>query len=334
MKINPDYLFIELELIVRNILITGGAGFIGSHLVEKLLEEKSWKVYCIDNFDAFYDPKIKRKNIAVALKNSNFNLLEGDIRDVAFLEKVFKNSFEAIVHLAAKAGVRPSIESPLLYEDVNIKGTYNLLEKAKEHAVKQFVFAGSSSVYGENPRTPWTETDFVLNPISPYAATKVSCELIGHTYSHLYNIRFISLRFFTVFGPRQRPDLAIHKFFKLIDSGQPIPFFGDGSTSRDYTFVNDIVQGIRAAIEYDKSFYEVINLGNNRTIKLLQLIEAIETVLNKKAILNKMPMQAGDVPHTFADISKAIELLNYQPVTTLEKGLLAFKDWYFNVNNN
>ncbi len=271
----------------------------------------------------------KRKNISAALKNSNFKLLEGDIRDVSFLEVVFKNTYDVIVHLAAKAGVRPSIESPLMYEDVNIKGTFNLLEKAREHAVKQFVFAGSSSVYGENPRTPWSESDFVLNPISPYAATKVSCELIGHTYAHLYKIRFISLRFFTVFGPRQRPDLAIHKFFKLIDSGQPIPFFGDGATSRDYTFVSDIVQGICAAIEYDKSIYEVINLGNNRTIKLLQLIGAIETVLNKKAILNKMPMQAGDVPHTFADITKATKLLNYHPVTSLEKGILAFKEWYF-----
>lgn len=314
---------------MKKILVTGGAGFIGSTLVEKLLNENNWEVYCLDCFDTFYDPHIKRKNISSSLLNKNFRLLEGDIRDNAFLEKVFVTKFDAVVHIAARAGVRPSIENPLLYEDVNVKGTINLLEKAKEHNIKQFVFASSSSVYGVNPRTPWSEDDYVLNPISPYAATKVSCELIGHTYAHLYNIRFIALRFFTVFGPRQRPDLAIHKFFKLIDNGKPIPFFGDGSTSRDYTFVQDIVQGIRNAIDYDKSLFEVVNLGNSRTVTLLELISAIEASVGKKAILDKLPNQPGDVPITFANVSKAKKLLDYSPSTSLNEGLEEFKSWYF-----
>jgi len=314
---------------LKKILVTGGAGFIGSTLVEKLLNENNWEVYCLDCFDTFYDPHIKRKNISSSLLNKNFRLLEGDIRDNAFLEKIFVTKFDAVVHIAARAGVRPSIENPLLYEDVNVKGTINLLEKAKEHNIKQFVFASSSSVYGVNPRTPWSEDDYVLNPISPYAATKVSCELIGHTYAHLYNIRFIALRFFTVFGPRQRPDLAIHKFFKLIDNGKPIPFFGDGSTSRDYTFVQDIVQGIRNAIDYDKSLFEVVNLGNSRTVTLLELISAIEASVGKKAILDKLPNQPGDVPITFANVSKAKKLLDYSPSTSLNEGLEEFKSWYF-----
>ncbi|HNR19543.1 MAG TPA: GDP-mannose 4,6-dehydratase [Bacteroidia bacterium] len=314
---------------MKKILVTGGAGFIGSTLVEKLLNENNWEVYCLDCFDTFYDPHIKRKNISSSLLNKNFRLLEGDIRDNAFLEKIFVTKFDAVVHIAARAGVRPSIENPLLYEDVNVKGTINLLEKAKEHNIKQFVFASSSSVYGVNPRTPWSEDDYVLNPISPYAATKVSCELIGHTYAHLYNIRFIALRFFTVFGPRQRPDLAIHKFFKLIDNGKPIPFFGDGSTSRDYTFVQDIVQGIRNAIDYDKSLFEVVNLGNSRTVTLLELISAIEASVGKKAILDKLPNQPGDVPITFANVSKAKKLLDYSPSTSLNEGLEEFKSWYF-----
>lgn len=313
---------------MKKILVTGGAGFIGSTLVERLLNENNWEVYCLDCFDTFYDPHTKRKNISSALLNRNFRLLEGDIRDLDFLEKVFAIKFDAIVHIAARAGVRPSIENPLLYEDVNVKGTINLLEKAKDHNVKQFVFASSSSVYGVNPRTPWSEDDYVLNPISPYAATKVSCELIGHAYSHLYNIRFVALRFFTVFGPRQRPDLAIHKFFKLIDNGKPIPFFGDGNTSRDYTFVQDIVDGVRNAIDYDKSLTEVINLGNSRTVTLLELISAIEKSVGKKAILDKLPNQPGDVPITFANVSKAKKLLNYSPSTTLEEGLEEFKLWY------
>lgn len=313
---------------MKKVLVTGGAGFIGSNLCDALLANGLYEVHCLDVFDDFYDPTIKRNNISEALKNKNFFLLEGDIRDIAFIDKIFQQPFDIIVHLAARAGVRPSIENPLLYEDVNIKGTVNLLEKAKEKNIKQFVFAGSSSVYGINPNTPWSENDFVLKPISPYASTKVSCELIGHTYSHLYGIRFISLRFFTVFGPRQRPDLAIHKFFKLIRQSKPIPFFGNGETSRDYTFVGDIVNGIIAAMHYDKSNYEIINLGNNRTINLNMLITAIEKEAGKKAILEKLPDQPGDVPHTFADIAKAKELLNYSPATTLEEGLIAFRKWF------
>jgi len=313
---------------LKKVLVTGGAGFIGSNLCDALLANGLYEVYCLDMFDDFYDPTIKRNNISEALKNKNFFLLEGDIRDTAFIDKIFQQPFDIIVHLAARAGVRPSIENPLLYEDVNIKGTLNLLEKAKEKNIKQFVFAGSSSVYGINPNTPWSENDFVLKPISPYASTKVACELTGHTYSHLYGIRFISLRFFTVFGPRQRPDLAIHKFFKLIRQSKPIPFFGNGETSRDYTFVGDIVNGIIAAMHYDKSNYEIINLGNNRTITLNMLITAIEKEAGKKAILKKLPDQPGDVPHTFADITKSKELLNYSPATTLEEGLIAFRKWF------
>lgn len=313
---------------LKNILVTGGAGFIGSHLCDLLLAEKLWRVHCIDSFDNFYNPETKKQNINAALKNENFILHQGDIRDTPFLEKIFQQSFDVIVHLAARAGVRPSIEQPLLYEDVNIKGTLNLLEKAREKNIRQFVFAGSSSVYGVNPNTPWSEDDFVLKPISPYASTKVAGELTGHTYTHLYGIRFISLRFFTVFGPRQRPDLAIHKFYKLMSENKSIPFYGNGETSRDYTFVGDIVKGIRAAIDYDKSPYEIINLGNSRTVTLNQLISHIENVSGNKAKLEKLPEQPGDVPHTYANISKAQRLLNYKPETSLEEGLKEFKKWF------
>lgn len=318
---------------LKNILVTGGAGFIGSHLCDLLLAEKQWKVHCIDSFDSFYNPETKKQNINTALKNENFILHQGDIRDTAFLEKVFQQSFDVIVHLAARAGVRPSIEQPLLYEDVNIKGTLNLLEKAREKNIRQFVFAGSSSVYGVNPNTPWSEDDFVLKPISPYASTKVAGELTGHTYTHLYGIRFISLRFFTVFGPRQRPDLAIHKFYKLMSENKSIPFYGNGETSRDYTYVGDIVKGIRAAIDYDKSPYEIINLGNSRTVTLNQLISLIENVSGNKAKLEKLPEQPGDVPHTYANISKAQRLLNYKPETSLEEGLKEFKKWFDTVHS-
>lgn len=313
---------------MRNVLITGGAGFIGSHLCELLLAEKKWKVHCLDSFDDFYNPEIKKRNISEAIKDKNFILHQGDIRDMAFLENVFRHSFDVIVHLAARAGVRPSIEQPLLYEEVNIRGTLNLLEKAREKNITQFVFAGSSSVYGVNPNTPWSEDDFVLKPISPYASTKVSCELTGHTYTHLYGIRFISLRFFTVFGPRQRPDLAIHKFYKLMSEEKPIPFFGNGETSRDYTYIADIVKGIRAAIDYNKSMYEIINLGNNRTITLNQLISQLEKTSEHTAKLQRLPEQPGDVPHTYANISKAQRLLNYKPETTFEEGLKEFKKWF------
>ncbi|MBS1763455.1 MAG: GDP-mannose 4,6-dehydratase [Bacteroidetes bacterium] len=313
---------------MKNVLVTGGAGFIGSHLCDFLLAEKKWKVHCLDAFDNFYNPEIKKQNISASLTNENFVLHQGDIRDTKFLENVFSNHFDVIVHLAARAGVRPSIEQPLLYEDVNIRGTLNLLEKAREKNIRQFVFAGSSSVYGVNPNTPWSEDDFVLKPISPYASTKVAGELTGHTYTHLYGIRFISLRFFTVFGPRQRPDLAIHKFYRLMTENKTIPFFGNGETSRDYTFVGDIVKGIRAAMDYNQSQYEIINLGNSRTVTLKQLISHIENISGHKAILQQLPEQPGDVPHTFANISKAKRLLDYKPETSLEEGLKEFKKWF------
>ena len=247
-------------------LITGGAGFIGSHLVETLLAEDA-RVTIVDNFDPFYPRAQKLANLANSCRHPNFRLIEGDICDPRVLRTIVA-PYDCIVHLAGKGGVRPSIKDPLAYQQVNVGGTQNLLEFARECAVPQFIFASSSSVYGVNPNTPWNESDHVLLPVSPYASTKVSGELLGHVYSHLYNIRFIALRFFTVYGPRQRPDLAIRKFAEMILAGRPIPFFGDGSSSRDYTYVDDIVGGIRAAIDYRASSYEVINLGNNRTVTL------------------------------------------------------------------
>ena len=258
----------------RNILVTGGAGFIGSHLVEKLLAEKIWNVTALDNFNGFYTPEIKRANIAASLENPDFKLYEADICDAETLQNIFaENNFDAIVHLAAWAGVRPSLMNPKLYAQVNINGTLNLLDLAKEFSVKQFVFGSSSSVYGINSKIPFSEDDKIQQPISPYAATKAAGELLCHTFSHLYDIRTVCLRFFTVYGARQRPDLAIHKFSKLIYEGKPIPVFGDGSTRRDYTYVDDIIQGVRAAIDYDKSNYEIFNLGESQTIELSNLIE-------------------------------------------------------------
>lgn len=247
-----------------NIVVTGGAGFIGSHLIDRLLEE-GHTVINIDYFDLFYDESIKRENIKGHLDYNSYTLHEIDIREKDSLNKGVPIDTDVIVHLAAKAGVRPSIEDPIAYQEVNVAGTQNMLEVAKEKNIKQFVFASSSSVYGENPKVPWKEDDAVLQPISPYASTKVSGELLGHVYSHLYDIRFLALRFFTVYGPRQRPDLAIHKFLKLMSEGKEIILYGDGSTRRDYTYIDDIVDGVMSAIEYKNSKYEVINLGNNQT---------------------------------------------------------------------
>lgn len=314
----------------KRAIVTGGAGFIGSHLVEKLLQS-NWQVTIIDNFDPFYDRAIKEKNIESFFKHPDLVFLEADIRDFDTLKANLSGKYDVIIHLAAKAGVRPSIESPTLYQTVNVMGTQNLLEISKLLKIKQFVFASSSSVYGVNPNVPWSEDDFVLKPISPYASTKISGELLGHVYSELYGIRFIALRLFTVFGPRQRPDLAIHKFAHKILENEAIPVFGDGSTRRDYTYVADIVSGIMAAAEYDKSNYEIINLGNNRTITLSHMIETIERVFNKKAIINRLPMQPGDVPKTYANINKAQQLLNYHPGTTFEEGIEKFKAWYYSL---
>jgi UDP-glucuronate 4-epimerase len=314
---------------MRSILITGGAGFIGSHLVDRLLAEGDWQVSVVDDFNDFYDPAIKRANASRHQENSNYRLFTADIRDKAALDPIFaENSFACIVHLAARAGVRPSLAEPLLYAETNINGTMNLLELARRHEVKQFVFGSSSSVYGVNAKVPFSEDDPIRQPISPYAATKGAGELICHTYTHLYGIRSVCLRFFTVYGPRQRPDLAIHKFARLISAGNAIPVFGDGSTRRDYTFIDDIIAGVRAAIDYDQSDYEVINLGESRTVELRELIALIEKELGATATIDRQPLQPGDVPQTFADITKARRLLNYNPQTQIEEGIHRFAEWF------
>jgi UDP-glucuronate 4-epimerase len=314
---------------MRNILVTGGAGFIGSNLVDRLLEEGGWHVTAVDDFNDFYAPSVKRRNIAPHLKGPSYRLIEADIRNLPALKEVFKGEkFDCIVHLAARAGVRPSLREPLLYTDTNINGTLNLLELAREHGVGQFVFGSSSSVYGINAKVPFSEDDPIRQPISPYAATKAAGELLCHTYSHLYGLRCVCLRFFTVYGPRQRPDLAIHKFAKLILSDSPIPVFGDGTTRRDYTYIDDILSGVRAAIEYEATDYEVINLGESQTVELRQLISLLESELRRKAVIDQQPMQPGDVPQTFADITKARSLLGYDPRVKIEEGISRFVDWF------
>jgi UDP-glucuronate 4-epimerase len=286
------------------------------------------QVVGLDNFDPFYNPQVKRSNIAGCISKKEFTLIEGDIRDDICVETVLKaNSIEMIFHLAAKAGVRPSIENPLEYQDVNVRGTLVVLEAAKKYGVKKFIFASSSSVYGNNEKVPFAETDNVDNPISPYAATKKAGELICYTYSHLYEINMTCLRFFTVYGPRQRPDLAIHKFTKLINDGKPIPVFGDGSMMRDYTYIGDIIEGVIGAMNACKG-YEIYNLGESRPIRLDMLIRSIEAALGKKAIINRLPPQQGDVVKTYADVGKAIKGLGYQPKTQLDDGLKKFVEWY------
>jgi UDP-glucuronate 4-epimerase len=313
----------------RQVLVTGGAGFIGSHLVDKLLAEQSWQVTVVDDFNDFYNPDIKRRNIKAHLTHKNYRLVEADIVDLEALDTIFSSQrFECIVHLAARAGVRPSLIDPALYSSTNIKGTLNLLELAKKYNVPQFVFGSSSSVYGINAKVPFSEEDPIRQPISPYAATKAAGELFCHTYSYLYGIRSVCLRFFTVYGARQRPDLAIHKFASLISKGQPIPFFGEGTTRRDYTYIDDICQGVRAAMDYNQSIYEVLNLGESRTVELRELVSLIEKELGKKAVLDMQPSQPGDVPQTFADISKARKLLKYNPQTEIEAGISKFIEWF------
>ena len=317
----------------RNILVTGGAGFIGSQLVDRLIAEGDWRVTVIDDLNDFYSPEIKRSNIAAHLGNPDFKFVERDIRVADELKVVFdEDNFDVIVHLAARAGVRPSLNEPKLYVETNINGTVNLLELAREFGVGQFVFGSSSSVYGINSKVPFSEDDKIFQPISPYAATKAAGELLCHTYSHLYDIRTVCLRFFTVYGARQRPDLAIHKFTKLITEGQPIQVFGDGSSRRDYTYIDDIIQGVRASIDYDGSMHEVFNLGESETTELSRLIDLIENAVGNKAIIDRQPMQPGDVPVTFADISKARRLLNYDPHTKIETGIPNFVAWYQNLH--
>jgi UDP-glucuronate 4-epimerase len=311
-----------------HILVTGGAGFIGSHLVDSVLKAGN-SVTVLDNFDPFYDRSLKERGIAEHRRNHLCRVIEADVRhDVLTPALSGVERPDVIVHLAAKAGVRPSIENPIAYQEANVNGTQNLLEYARKVGVTRFVFASSSSVYGVNPRVPWSEEDHVLEPISPYASTKVSGELLGHVYSHLHGIRFIALRFFTVYGPRQRPDLAIHKFARLISDGRPIPVFGDGSTRRDYTYIDDIVSGIRAAIDYDRTQYEVVNLGNNQTVSLNEMIEGLEDALGVRVQRQHLPEQPGDVPQTWANIEKARRLFGYAPSTPYREGVRRFVEWF------
>jgi UDP-glucuronate 4-epimerase len=312
-----------------NILVTGGAGFIGSHLVDRLLAEEYGRVTVVDDFNDFYAPEVKRENIRAHLKSPAYRLFEADIRDRARLEEIFREeSFDCIVHLAARAGVRPSLMEPMLYTETNINGTVNLLELAREHGVSQFVFGSSSSVYGINAKVPFSEEDPIRQPISPYAATKAAGELLCHTYSHLYGIRSVCLRFFTVYGARQRPDLAIHKFARLISENRPIPVFGDGRTRRDYTYIDDIINGVRASIDYRESDHEVFNLGESQTVELNQLIALLEKELDRHALIDRQPLQPGDVPQTFSDVTKARRLLGYDPQTKIEDGIHRFVEWF------
>lgn len=311
-------------------LVTGGAGFIGSNLIRALFNSgKEVQVTTIDNFDPFYAEEIKLLNIRDFAGKDQFKLLKKDLALTSGKElaQLIPEPVDAIIHLAAKAGVRPSIANPVSYQQANIIGLQNLLDFAKEKKIRQFVFASSSSVYGVNDHFPWKE-DETLMPISPYASTKLSGEMLGHVYHKLFGIRFLALRFFTVYGPGQRPDLAIHKFTKAMIQGKPIPVYGDGTTSRDYTYVDDTVQGIMGAISYDRSDFEIVNLGNNYTVSLKELIRAIEITTGKKAIIEQLPDQPGDVPKTFADISKAKKLFAYHPNTKLEDGLQKFYNWF------
>src|SRR2546423_6628841 len=308
------------------ILVTGGAGFIGSHLVEKLLGE-GHEVSILDDFNDFYDPQIKRENIAGVAKNVTVHHV--DLRDASAVRKLFGGEkVDSIVHLAARAGVRPSIQDPQLYCDTNVAGTLHLLEAARVAGVKRFIFASSSSVYGISKTVPFSEDQHLTQTISPYAATKIAGEFLCSTFSHLYGMRVVALRYFTVYGPRQRPDLAIHQFSRKIWAGQRIDQFGDGTTRRDYTYIDDIIQGTVAALDYNGPLFDIFNLGESETIQLKDLIAAIENALGKKAKINRLPEQPGDVPLTCADISKARKLLGYSPTTRLSDGLPRFIEWF------
>ena len=314
---------------MRKVLVTGGAGFIGSHLVDQLLGEGEWQVTVVDDLNDFYSPAIKRRNIADHVRSPNYRLLELDIRDWPQLQTVFaENTFDIVVHLAARAGVRPSLAEPRLYAETNVNGTLNLLELARKHGVRHFVFGSSSSVYGVNTKVPFAEDDRIYQPISPYAATKAAGELLCHTYSHLYGVRMTCLRFFTVYGARQRPDLAIHKFARLMTESKPIQVFGDGTSRRDYTYIDDIIAGVRAAMDYDLTPFEIFNLGESETVELSELISALEDALGVQAVIDRHPMQPGDVPTTFADITKSHKLLGYDPQTKLRDGLPKFVEWF------
>jgi UDP-glucuronate 4-epimerase len=308
------------------ILVTGGAGFIGSHLVEKLLAA-GHEVVILDDFNDFYDPQIKHANIAGFAKD--VTVCHVDLRDSESVRSFFhREKVDAIAHLAARAGVRPSIQHPQLYYDTNVTGTLHLLEAARVTGVERFIFASSSSVYGASKTVPFSEDQHLTQTLSPYAATKIAGEFLCSTYSHLYELRVVALRYFTVYGPRQRPDLAIHQFARRIYAGQPIDQFGDGTTRRDYTYIDDVIQGTMVALQYDGPLFDIFNLGESETIQLKDLIAAIENALGKRAKINQLPEQPGDMPLTCADISKARKLLGYEPTTRLSDGLPRFIDWF------
>jgi UDP-glucuronate 4-epimerase len=321
-----------------HILVTGGAGFIGSHLCTRLCATGQL-VTCLDNFDDFYDPAVKQQNVqqllADAAPPAHLIFRQGDIRDYQALRRIFQeDSIDLVIHLAARAGVRPSIEQPVLYSGINIQGTLNLLECCREFHVRQFLFGSSSSVYGERRRGPFSEDDDVSTPVSPYAATKRTGELLCYTYSHLYNVRIACLRFFTVYGPKQRPDLAIHKFARLMAQGKPLPVYGDGTSERDYTYIDDIVDGIMRAWEWLQrgdtaaGLYDIFNLGGSHPVPLLELIRLLEATLGYQAIINWQPAQPGDVPMTFADLRKSQTFLMYQPQVDIATGIQRFAAWF------
>jgi UDP-glucuronate 4-epimerase len=311
----------------RRVLVTGGAGFIGSRLTGSLLAAGD-AVTCLDLFDDFYDPVVKRRNVDPFLEGRAYTLVEGDIRDEALLDATFAaGRFDAVVHLAARAGVRPSIAQPLLYQDVNVRGTVAVFEACRRHGARKVIFGSSSSVYGDNPKVPFAEEDAVERPISPYAATKRAGELLAFTYHHLYQLDVFCLRFFTVYGPGQRPEMAIHRFVREIDAGLPVQMFGDGGTRRDYTYVDDIVQGICGALDRVQG-YRIYNLGESRTTSLASLIETIGSALGKSPRIERLPEQPGDVPITYADIRRARAELDYRPQVDLGEGIARFVEWY------
>ncbi len=311
-----------------NFLVTGGAGFIGSHLCERLLRA-GHGVWAFDDLNPFYDVALKEQNLRdLQATGGSFTFVRGDITDPGAVAALFAGPrFDQLIHLAARAGVRPSLEQPALYQRVNVEGTVNLFEAARRAGLRKLIVASSSSVYGVNARVPFAESDPIFSPISPYAASKLACEALGHVYHHLYGLDVVMLRFFTVYGPRQRPDLAIHKFARLMTAGRPIPVYGDGTTARDYTYITDILEGVMACTGREFG-YEIFNLGESQTVTLSRLIELLEQSLGVQAILQRQPPQPGDVPRTFADISKARARLGYAPKIRIEQGIPLFVDWF------
>ncbi len=311
-----------------NFLVTGGAGFIGSHVCERLLRD-GHAVWTFDDLNDFYDPQLKRRNLRdIQSLAKPFEFVHGDLTDASALDELFGSvKFDQVIHLAARAGVRPSLAEPALYQRVNVEGTVNVLEAARKNRVKKITIASSSSVYGVNSKVPFSESDPILSAISPYAASKLACESLGHVYHHVYGLDVVMLRLFTVYGPRQRPDLAIRKFATLVHAGKPIPVFGDGTMARDYTYVTDTVDGIIAATQKEFGF-EIFNLGESQTVMLSRLIELLEAALDKKAVIDRQPPQPGDVPVTFADITRARARLGYQPQIKIESGIKLFIDWF------